>query len=352
MRLYWLWLCLWTCVIPVSAGAQEITVATVTRPPFSMPAEEGHTGFSIDLMDAVGALLGREISYDRFDSFADMLTAVSSGQTDAAIANISVTAERERILDFSQPMFASGIQIMLPRGEDSLSVIPVLMNRDLWLTIGLALLALLGGGMLMWVFERRHQPYFDLSAKEAPFPAFWWALNLTINGGFEERMPRSRPGRVFGVFLVLGSLFVVSIVVAQITAYLTIEAISENVDGLNDLDGRRIGTTVGSTSAAFLDARQMGFASYPNLVALFDAFESGEIAAVVFDGPILAYYVNETAPDAARLLDQVYRPENYGIAFPNGSMLREDVDQALLQLHEDGTYDALVAKWFGLGFRR
>jgi len=54
----------------------------------------------------------------------------------------------------------------------------------------------------------------------------------------------------------------------------------------------------------------------------------------------------------AQLLERIYRPENYGMAFPSGSEVREDVDQAMLRLREDGTYDELLVKWFGPAYVR
>ena len=52
------------------------------------------------------------------------------------------------------------------------------------------------------------------------------------------------------------------------------------------------------------------------------------------------------------MLERVYRPENYGMAFPTGSNLRENVDQAMLRLREDGRYDELLIKWFGPAYVR
>ena len=54
---------------------------------------------------------------------------------------------------------------------------------------------------------------------------------------------------------------------------------------------------------------------------MLTAFEDDTLDAVVFDGPILAYYAANSNGDA-RVLDKVYRPENYGIVFPSGSPLR------------------------------
>jgi polar amino acid transport system substrate-binding protein len=333
------------------AVAQNITVATVDREPFSMMVDDDFMGFSIDLMTRVAQELDLSVSYKFYESFGEMLTAVESGQVDAAIANISITAERERRMDFSQPMFGSGIQVMVPSsGNLGGSVFNTLFTRDIGIAILAALGLLFGGGMLMWFFERRVQPYFDRPFKEAGFPAFWWALNLVVNGGFEERMPQSRPGRFFAVILVISSLFVVSIFVAQITAATTVNAINDSIGDLSDLDGKRVGTIEDSTSAAFLNLREINQVGYQATTELFEAFEAEELDAVVFDGPILAYYAAVKSSGNARVLDRVYRPENYGIAFPSDSELRERIDRVLLGLREDGTFAELSQSWFGSSY--
>ena len=232
---------------------------------------------------------------------------------DAAIANVSITAERERLMDFWQPIFDSGVQVMM-RADDSagLSMLKALFTRQIGLAVMAALVLLFRGGMLMWMFERHKQPYFDRKARDAAFPAFWWALNLVVNGGFEERMPQSRGGRFFAVILVVLSLFIVSIFVAQITAALTINAIQNNIDGINDLEGRSVGTITALTSADYMIKRGIGFQTFDDLEDLLAAFEDGDLDAAVFDGPILAYYVRTRSNGKAELLERVYRPENYG----------------------------------------
>ena len=311
------------------------------------------TGFSIDLLEAVADELRLSMTYDRKDGFGEMLGAVQDGNVDVAIANISITADRERMMDFSQPIFESGVQVMMPTQDmGSTAMLKALFTRPIGLAILGALALLFGGGMLMWVFERYKQPYFDRKARDAAFPAFWWALNLVVNGGFEERMPQSRGERFSATILVVSSLFIVSIFVAQITAALTINAIQSNIENINDLDGRPVGTIAGSTSENYLDQRGIGHGGYDDLESLLVAFEAGELDAVVFDGPILAYYVRTRGKGKAQLLERVYRPENYGMVFPTGSTLGKDVDQAMLRLRENGTYEELLIKWFGVAYSR
>ncbi len=332
---------------PGWAQPSSLLFATVDRAPFSMPGAEGADGFSIALMREIADVLGRDVAFVYMDSFPEMLGAVERGEVDGAIANISITGAREAVLDFSQPIFQSGLQIMMRSEEGSSALWRVLLSRDLLLT-GLAAFALLfGGGMAMWLFERGRQPYFDRPLNEALFPSFWWALNLVVNGGFEERMPRSLPGRVFGVVLVVSSLFVVSVFVANITAKMTVQAITASVDNVSDLDGRRVGTTLGSSASAFLSAREVSHRRYASFDELIADFEAGGLDAVVFDGPLLSYYLSQPDAAEAELIDRVFRVENYGIALPTGSALREPINVALLGLRETGTYDALVSQWFG-----
>ncbi len=316
-----------------------------------MVVDQQDVGFSVELMVEAASRLGREVEWVRSDTFGRMLEAVQSGQVDAAIANISITSQREAIMDFSQPMFDSGIQIMLtPEPGTGVSILRALLRPEIGLLVLASLGILFGAGMLMWVFERRRQPYFDKSASESAFPAFWWALNLVVNGGFEERVPQSTGGRFFAVVLVIGSLFFVSIFVANITAALTVNAISEQLDGINDLDKRQVGTIDGSTSQALLDERGIRHQTFMDTETMFAAFEANRLDAVVFDSPILAYYASVVNPDGARVIDRVYRQETYGIAYPTGSALREELDQVLLTMREDGTFDALRETWFGLTY--
>lgn len=333
---------------PAKSMSEELVVGTVTRPPFSMSLAGTDLGFSIDLWDALATSIQREYRVERFGSFADMLKAVETSDVDLAIANISITAAREEVMDFSQPIFSAGLQIMTPVNSDGASLWKALINKELVLSVILAFAALLGVGMLMWWLERRHQEYFDQPAKQAMFPAFWWALNLVVNGGFEERVPRTALGRLMGVGLVITSLFFVSVFVAYVTSVMTVDAITSNVNSVNDLYGRRVGTVAGSTAANFMDNRDLQYREYAGLDQMLTSFEAGDLDAVVFDAPILAYYVKTRAQGAAEMNGPIFLRENYGVAAPSGSPLIEEINRNLLMLRENGKYAEIYESWFGL----
>ena len=56
--------------------------------------------------------------------------------------------------------------------------------------------------------------------------------------------------------------------------------------------------------------------------------------------------ISTTGRGFARLVGPLFAEDYYGIALPRNSSLRKPINEMLLQIREDGTYEALVAKWF------
>jgi polar amino acid transport system substrate-binding protein len=67
---------------------------------------------------------------------------------------------------------------------------------------------------------------------------------------------------------------------------------------------------------------------------------------VVFDAPVLQYYASHEGRGKARVVGPLFHKEGYGIVFKNESRWRKPVNNALLTLRENGTYDKLYDKWF------
>ena len=47
-----------------------------------------------------------------------------------------------------------------------------------------------------------------------------------------------------------------------------------------------------------------------------------------------------------QIVGPIFQPEKYGIALAEGSALRKPINEALLELYDDGTYEKIYAKWF------
>lgn len=331
-------------------AAESIIVKTVERKPFSFQTEQGWTGFSIELLDIIAERRNWTVSYQPSENFPDMLDAVRRSEVDMAVANISITFAREREMDFSQPIFDAGLIVMTPTGGGA-NVFEVLFSRDLLLWVGGAIGLLFLAGALIWWVERRPGNVNDNDYDDGKIggvgEGVWWAVNVVTQAGFEISSPKTRGGRFIAFTLILTGLFAVSAFVAQITAALTVQELTSKVTGLRDLDGKRVGTTTGSTSAEYMDAHFLPYRDFPTMEALFEALKAGELDAVVHDAPMLAYFASNEGQGRFRLVGRIFKSEKYGFALSERHPLAEVLNQTLLQVREDGSYDQLVAKWFG-----
>ena len=342
------------CLLGTIAGtaAQDkqtkLTVVTVEREPFVIKRPDGaYTGFSVDLWALIAKELGVTYQIVSSPSFPEMLNLVQSGEADLAIGNISVTAEREQSFDFSYPVFDSGLQILVPTASGSGGLIDAIFN---WRMAGLVLLAALVVflvGNLMWFFERHKAPFFQRSYKDGLWPSYWWAMHALISGGFEEHVPRSVPGRILGTALLISTLFLVSAFVATLTSAMTIAQLQSDIKSVQDLPGKRVGTTAGSTASDYLTTSRVKHETFDDIQALFSALTSGRLDAVVHDAPVLAYFASHDGKGLVSLTGRLFKAEKYGITLPQDSKQLEAINRILLRLNENGQYLETYERWFG-----
>ena len=345
--------CICIHLIPQPAVAQdgiEFRVATIERKPFAFKNADGWTGFSIELWREIADIIDVQYDFRETYNFADLLGSLTNGSVDAAVANISVTFEREQRMDFSQPIFDSGLMV-LASVDGQPSVIGTLLSRDLLLWLLGAFGILLIAANLIYFSERKHNPAFQHSYLKGLGEGVWWAFNAILNAGFEIVSPNTRAGRALAFTMILLGLFVVSAFVAQVTATLTVGKLNAQVAGYEDLYDKKVGTTSASTSANFLTARSIKHSGYESVEDVIEALEDGKIDAVVHDAPIVAYYAATVGKGRFTTVGRLFHPEKYGIALPSGSTRTEQINLALLQLRENGTYANLVDKWFGDGYQ-
>jgi glutamine transport system substrate-binding protein len=127
-----------------------------------------------------------------------------------------------------------------------------------------------------------------------------------------------------------------------------VRADNDSVKTLEDLRGKKIATKLATTSVDFLKSE--GFEDLkllPNTDNLFMELITGGVDAVFFDSPPLMYYAQNQGKGKVKVVGPLYQGQSYGIAFPQGSDLREKVTITILKFMEDGTYDTLYKKWFG-----
>jgi polar amino acid transport system substrate-binding protein len=148
------------------------------------------------------------------------------------------------------------------------------------------------------------------------------------------------------VWFVIGICFVAAFT-ASLTTDLTIQQITGNIRSVNDLVGKRVVTVRDSTAARYLADRRIDFDGVDAVEDAFRRVEDGGADAVVFDAPVLQHYLQASGSDRLTLVGNVFQREDYGIALPVRSEHRKAVNEALLGMRVDGSYDRIVEHYFG-----
>ncbi len=343
-------------LVPAAAMAQGRTLNVAVRvlPPFVEQQPDGHfTGFTIDLWDAIAQRENWTTHYIAVPDVRAQLDAVSSGRADVGAGAISITAERDLRYDFSQPMLNAGLQILVrsehagPEATALTSLMHLLFSPAVLVWLGIAALLTVIPAHIVWFIERRHPEGMIASKSYFPgiFQAFFWGLGTLATQA--DSMPRHWASRVVAVLWMFTSVVFVAFYTATLTASLTVQQFRSEINGPDDLPGKVVATVAGTTSADYLNGTGARVKPFAHIDDAVKALNDKTVDAVVYDAPVLQYIAAHDGADKDSVTGPVFRSEDYGFAFHNGSSLRKPVDAALLTLREDGTYDRLSQNWFG-----
>jgi len=343
------------CCSVSSAFAQpaqeQLKVATRIVKPFVFEENSRLTGFSVELWNEIAKQLNVATEYVVKPTVKELLSSVNNHEAALGIAAISITAERELHWDFSQPMFEAGLQILAPVHGDRAALIRSIFANLLSTAVVPYVLAvafiLLIIAHLVWWFEQRHPS--GMLTEKSYFPGIfevcWWAASTLATQA--DQMPRAAVARLVAVFWMFASVVFIAYFTAAVTSNLTLQQLRSDINDAKDLPGKRVGSVQGSTASEYLRQHSIEAMDYTKIEDAYPALQDGQLDAVVYDAPVLLYFASREGKGRFQTVGAIFRKENYGIAFPDKSPLRKRVNEALLKLKENGTYESLYLKWFG-----
>ena len=229
----------------------EVRAVAGLFPPFVM-AERGRlTGFSIDLWEAVAARMDVPTSFRVAPDTASAFEALRDGKADVVVTGHFYTPERNREFDFSYSILNAGQQVMVRSGGRTGMNTPLrtymalLFSWTMLLWLGTAFLLLLIPAHVVWFMDRRGDEVSG--APEPYFPGIFRALAWTAQGLLNQSpaMPRQKLASLVTVLWLFAGVVFVSLLVAQLTASITVEQFRGLVNGPDDLAGKVVATQAG-----------------------------------------------------------------------------------------------------------
>ena len=99
-------------------------------PPYEMTTDDGgFEGIDVEVAGVIAEKLGLELVVDDM-GFDAALTAVQNGQSDIAMAGITVTEDRLEVMDFSES-YATGVQVVIVREDSPIQTLDDLNNAEM-----------------------------------------------------------------------------------------------------------------------------------------------------------------------------------------------------------------------------
>jgi len=340
---------LWAAPVMAQTPPEEpLRIGTHQSPPFAMKSGDGSwSGISIEFLDLLATEMGVRVELVETD-LEGMITGVAEGRLDASIAAITVTFEREKIVDFSYPYYLSGLGVAVASQPASSfgAILDAVTSRDFLVTIGVLVGLLAIVGSLQWLLERRANPgQFEPQAARGLFSGFWWAAVTMTTVGYGDKAPITFLGRLLGLLWMFSALILMALIVAQLTAAVTEHQIGDPFRDASDLTDTPVGYVEGAASIS--DIRAAGIRPLPStgVVEGLEALRSGRIEAFVHDAPILIWAVAET--DGVRMTPIRFAPQNYAIALPEGSPHREALNLAILEVLDSPIWQSILRRYLG-----
>lgn len=324
---------------PSTEPPQRLVVATREVPPFALRDADGRwSGIAVELLTDAYADWSTDSTSDiefRELGLEPMLDAVAAAEVDVAAGAITVNYDREKRMDFSHPFYKSGLAIAVgpdQRGGGLGGLLGALLSWTFLEIVAGLLAAMLVSAVLVYVFERRkNREQFGGSAPRGVAKALWWAAVTLTTVGYGDKAPRTLPGRLVATVWMFAGLFIIASFTAAVTSTMTVTQLQSRIAGPNDLRRVRVATVEGSTAEAYLRRRRLSSRGVGDAREALELLRDGRVDAVVYDAPILRYEVLENFGGELFVLPGTFDEQDYAFALPEGSELRERLNQAVLR---------------------
>uniref|UniRef100_A0A8C9WE14 Glutamate receptor n=1 Tax=Scleropages formosus TaxID=113540 RepID=A0A8C9WE14_SCLFO len=372
-----------------SMANRTLIVTTILENPYVMYKKsdkplygnDRFEGYCLDLLKELSNILG--FSYEvklvgdgKYGAQNDkgewngMVRELIDHVADLAVAPLTITYVREKVIDFSKPFMTLGISILYhkPNGTNP-GVFSFLnpLSPDIWMYV---LLACLGVSCVLFVIAR-FTPYEwynphpcnpDSDVVENSFTllnSFWFGIGALMQQG-SEVMPKALSTRIIGGIWWFFTLIIISSYTANLAAFLTVERMDAPIDSADDLAKQTKieygAVRDGSTMTFFKKSKistyekMWAFMSSRKNTALVKNNHEGIQRVLTTDYALLMEstsieYISQRNCNLTQI-GGLIDSKGYGVGTPIGSPYRDKVTIAILQLQEEGKLHMMKEKWW------
>ncbi|XP_043065157.1 uncharacterized protein LOC108093341 [Drosophila ficusphila] len=369
-----------TFTVLISVATQPY--ASIVESIDTLTGNDQYQGYGVDLIKELAEKLGFFFifqdggnDYGFFNKTTNtttgMLKEIVEGRADLAITDLTITSEREEVIDFSIPFMNLGIAILYVKPQKATPALFSFMDpfsSEVWLYLGIAYV---GVSLCFFIIGRLSpiewdNPYPCIEEPEELETQFsinnslWFTTGALLQQG-SEIAPKALSTRTISAIWWFFTLIMVSSYTANLAAFLTIENPTSPINSVQDLaenkDGVQYGAKrSGSTRNFFTTSedpiyKKMNEYMMMHPEMLMDNNQDG--VNKVKSGNEYAFLMESTSIEFNIVrecnLTKVGEPldqKGYGIAMVKNWPYRDKFNKALLELQEQGVLARLKNKWW------
>lgn len=327
---------------------QKYVIGIKEAPPFAIKNPDGSwTGISVNLWESISAKLKISFRWEERD-LQGLVKGVQDGSLDAAIAAISITRDREEVVDFTHPYYVTSLGIAVrPKEESFTLLISRIFSARFIKTIGLLMASFLIFGTLIWLFERKRNPDFGEEHVKGIGAGFWWAAVTMTTVGYGDKTPITTGGRFIAIIWMFITILSVSSLIAATSSVLNSDPPEHKVESVRDLTKIKVGSVKKSSSLQYLRRNHVVPKVYATALEGMQAVKNKEIDAMLYDEPLMRYLIKQGEIINLKLLPYKFKHQYYSICLPSGSDLREGINHILLEKTAETHWKDLLFNYLG-----
>ena len=353
---------LWPATLAAQSGQEnpgqpnELIISAGHCPPFVISENGEFNGLGIFLWQQIAAKIG--VTYElRNVELAEMLESIAneeaSRNADVGISCLSVTSEREKVINFSHSFYETytGIAVRDDGLTGTLRSVfgnPAVLRALLFVL----LMAALVGGLFYALEHRVNTKLYSMQGR-----AGRWSEALIVGALFVTRGPiryyefHTPTARILSAVLAIGSTFLIAGITAVLAGAFTLENLQNRITGLQDLQRVKVGAMADSTSSDFLERHGIIHRRGEDLESLLEDLAQGRLDAVVSDEAFLRYSIRQQQEqgryEKLLVLPEELETQNYGFGLQSDSPYLEPINRALLEVRSGPEWKAEVNRYLG-----
>ena len=328
-----------------------LKVGIFEKPPFAFKDDDGKwTGLGVSVWERISEGMKQPFDYVEIEE-DQAIDELAQGKLDLVVGEMAVSADRARLVNFTQPYAISPAAVALKRNSQMPHVWRFFGD---FIRHGLmpVMLAMIGTlfffSFILWMAERRvHQSHFGGRPLHGFGSALWFSAVTMTTVGYGDKTPQSLIGRMLAFFWMFFGILLVGAFTGTVASSLAISSLNGTVNSVGDLVHFRNGVVEGSVAQSEMRTLGVPAQAFESADVGLKALEDGKITAFVSNEFTLRYVVNHDFPE--ELVVQTFPAMHVSFAFAarKNFPLFDEVGIRLLDQLDAPDWHRRLQKWTG-----